>query len=88
MPVDTYETLFLLDPTKVSADAEAIEAADPPHPGAARRHDRGQPPVGLQPQADVPDRQAEEGRVPHHLLHDGEHQAGANSSATSPCTKG
>src|SRR4051812_10911605 len=25
MPVNTYETLFLLDPTKVSADADAVK---------------------------------------------------------------
>ena len=37
MPVETYETMFLLDSTKVSGRRRGRQAADPPHPGAARR---------------------------------------------------
>ena len=73
MPVVTYETMFLLDSNKVASDADAtkqqLHHLIERHGGQVHH----QPSVGLQPQAVVRDRQAEKGRVPHHLLHDGKH---------------
>ena len=68
MPVRLYETLFLLDSTKVSADADAaratLHAILEKHGGEIA----GQPAVGREPQAGVPDQEAEEGVLPDRLL--------------------